>query len=142
MSSLPEILKTKQNAFEASFQFSTDHIQFLENICCSWNPSLRIRFLIRVAGDIVAVKIMESLHEVVEEIEEEYQILRDLSSHPNLPKFHGVYLKQDPQTEDQFWIAMEVCNLFILRRMKGKRLTLLAQGSDWSSRGKREGLSN
>ena len=51
---------------------------------------------------------MESIHEVVEEIEEEFQILRDLSSHPNLPKFHGIYLKQDPQTEDQFWIAMEV----------------------------------
>ena len=51
---------------------------------------------------------MESIHEVVEEIEEEFQILRDLSSHPNLPEFHGIYLKQDPQTEDQFWIAMEV----------------------------------
>ena len=50
---------------------------------------------------------MESIHEVVEEIEEEFQILRDLSSHPNLPEFHGIYLKQDPQTEDQFWIAME-----------------------------------
>ena len=60
------------------------------------------------AGEVVAVKIMESIHEVVEEIEEEFQILRDLSSHPNLPKFHGIYLKQDPQTEDQFWIAMEV----------------------------------
>ena len=57
---------------------------------------------------MVAVKIMESIHEVVEELEEEFQILRDLSSHPNLPKFHGIYLKQDPQTEDQFWIAIEV----------------------------------
>ncbi len=57
---------------------------------------------------MVAVKIMESIHEVVEEIEEEYLILRDLSDHPNLPTFHGLYLQQDPQGEDQLWIAMEV----------------------------------
>ncbi len=54
------------------------------------------------------MKIMESIHEVVEGIEEEFLVLRDLSSHPNLPAFHGIYLKQDPQSEDQFWIAMEV----------------------------------
>ena len=59
-------------------------------------------------GEHVAVKIMESIHEVVEEVEEEYVVLRDLGGHENLPIFHGIYLKLDPQGEDQVWIAMEV----------------------------------
>ena len=58
--------------------------------------------------EIVAVKIMESIHEVVEEIEEEYRVLRDLGNHANIPQFYGLFLKQDPQEEDQLWIAMEV----------------------------------
>ena len=69
--------------------------------------------LLAVTGDLVAVKIMESVHEVVEEVEEEYLVLRDLGGHGNLPAFHGIYLKLDPQGEDQIWIAMEVgvlCN--------------------------------
>jgi myosin-3 len=61
-----------------------------------------------VLGNFVAIKILESINEVVEEIEEEYQVLRDLGSHPNIPDFHGLFLKQDPTTEDQLWIAMEV----------------------------------
>ncbi|KAK2170162.1 hypothetical protein LSH36_4g17098 [Paralvinella palmiformis] len=61
-------------------------------------------------GHVVAIKILETLHEVVEEIEEEYQVLRDLSNHPNLPLFYGLYLKQDPQADDQLWIAMELCS--------------------------------
>lgn len=64
-----------------------------------------------MADELVAVKIMESIKEVVEEIEEEYQILRDLGDHPNIPKFYGLFLKQDPQEEDQLWIAMEVSSI-------------------------------
>ncbi|XP_064598215.1 myosin-IIIb-like isoform X2 [Liolophura sinensis] len=58
----------------------------------------------------VAIKVMESVHEVIEEIEEEYVILRDLGNHPNMPKFHGLYLKCDPKGEDQVWLVMELCN--------------------------------
>ncbi|XP_021363732.1 myosin-IIIb-like isoform X9 [Mizuhopecten yessoensis] len=61
-------------------------------------------------GEIVAVKILEAIHELIEEIEEEYVILRDLGNHPNMPKFHGIYLRQSEfRGEDQLWIAMELC---------------------------------
>ncbi|XP_041374247.1 myosin-IIIb-like [Gigantopelta aegis] len=60
-------------------------------------------------GECAAVKVMESIHEVVEEIEEEYLVLRDLSNHPNIPQFHGIYIKQDTSSEDQIWLVMEMC---------------------------------
>ena len=56
----------------------------------------------------MAVKILESVHEVIEEIEEEYKVLKALGKHRNLTEFKGIYLKQDPQAEDQVWIAMQV----------------------------------
>ena len=56
-----------------------------------------------------AVKIMESINEVVEEIEEEYLILNELSNHPNLPKFFGAYMKKGNE-EDQLWLVMELCS--------------------------------
>jgi len=59
----------------------------------------------------VAVKIMGSVHEIVEEIEVEFLVLRDLSSHPNMPKFHGLYLERRLKYDDQLWIAMEVLYL-------------------------------
>lgn len=60
-------------------------------------------------GHLAAVKVMESINEVVEEIEEEYLILRDLSNHPNLPKFFGIFMKRCPE-EDQIWLVLELCN--------------------------------
>ncbi|XP_033727991.1 LOW QUALITY PROTEIN: myosin-IIIb-like [Pecten maximus] len=61
-------------------------------------------------GEIVAVKILEAIHELIEEIEEEYVILRDLGNHPNMPKFHGLYLHQSEfRGEDQLWMVMELC---------------------------------
>lgn len=61
------------------------------------------------SGDYAAVKIMESINEVIEEIEEEYMILRDLSNHPNLPKFFGIFLKRYNE-EDQLWLVIELCS--------------------------------
>ncbi|XP_064105759.1 myosin-IIIb-like isoform X3 [Macrobrachium nipponense] len=61
-------------------------------------------------GQSVAIKIMENIGENLEEIEEEYLILKDLSLHPNLPAFHGIFLKKGPKMEeDQAWIVMELC---------------------------------
>ncbi|XP_071534803.1 myosin-IIIb-like isoform X6 [Panulirus ornatus] len=58
----------------------------------------------------VAIKIMENIGENLEEIEEEYLILRDLSLHPNLPAFHGIFLRRgSKQEEDQAWLVMELC---------------------------------
>ena len=59
-------------------------------------------------GEPAAVKVMESIHEVLEEIEEEYLVLRDLSDHPNIPEFYGIFIKQDTASEDQIWLVMEV----------------------------------
>ncbi|XP_069984382.1 myosin-IIIb isoform X7 [Penaeus vannamei] len=61
-------------------------------------------------GGMVGIKIMENIGENLEEIEEEFLILRDLSLHPNLPAFHGIFLKRgNKQEEDQAWLVMELC---------------------------------
>lgn len=60
-------------------------------------------------GQYAAVKVMESINEVIEEIEEEYLILRDLSNHPNLPKFFGIFMKKYNE-EDQLWLVLELCS--------------------------------
>ncbi|XP_076374166.1 myosin-IIIb-like isoform X1 [Tachypleus tridentatus] len=60
---------------------------------------------------MVAVKIMENIADSVEEIEEEYLVLRDLCLHPNIPMFNGLYLKPGTQREeDQLWFVMELCS--------------------------------
>ncbi|XP_066603378.1 myosin-IIIb-like isoform X2 [Prorops nasuta] len=73
-------------------------------------------------GSRVAIKIMENVADNIEEIEEEYLVLRDLSSHPNIPLFHGLFLKKSTsgQEEDQLWFVMELCT--------GGSVTDLVQG--------------
>ena len=54
---------------------------------------------------------MESINEVIEEIEEEYLVLKELTNHPNLPEFYGIYLnKQIQQDEYQVWFVLELCS--------------------------------
>jgi myosin-3 len=63
------------------------------------------------SGELAAAKVMESINEVIEEIEEEYRILKELSSHPNLPKFHGIFSKKShDNNEEQIWLCMELCS--------------------------------
>jgi myosin-3 len=67
----------------------------------------------RNPGDYAAVKVMESINEVIEEIEEEYRILKELSYHPNLPKFYGIYFKSTGDAvgeEEQLWLVLELCS--------------------------------
>ncbi|XP_069672444.1 myosin-IIIb-like isoform X3 [Periplaneta americana] len=74
-----------------------------------------------VTGHRVAVKILENVADNIEEIEEEYLVLRDLSLHPNIPAFYGLYLRRGPtQEEDQLWFTMELCT--------GGSVTDLVQG--------------
>lgn len=57
----------------------------------------------------MAIKILESITDNLEEIEEEYLVLRDLSQHPNLPTFVGIFLRKGVNFEDdQLWFVMEV----------------------------------
>lgn len=63
----------------------------------------------RSTGKKVAIKILESITDNLEEIEEEYLVLRDLSQHPNLPTFVGMFLRKGVCFEDdQLWFVMEV----------------------------------
>jgi len=61
------------------------------------------------SGQLAAVKILESIHEVIEEIEIEYKILNDFNDHVNMPHFYGLYLKKGQTgADDQLWMVMEV----------------------------------
>lgn len=58
----------------------------------------------------VAIKILETITDNLEEIEEEFLVLRDLSQHPNLPTFNGIFLRRGfCMEDDQLWFVMEVC---------------------------------
>ncbi|XP_068982765.1 myosin-IIIb-like isoform X2 [Bombus flavifrons] len=83
------------------------------------------------SGNKVAIKILENVADNIEEIEEEYLVLRDLSHHPNIPLFRGLFLKRAKpgQEEDQLWFVMELCtggsvtDLVQGLKRKGRRLT-------------------
>ncbi|XP_014215430.1 neither inactivation nor afterpotential protein C isoform X2 [Copidosoma floridanum] len=63
------------------------------------------------AGKKVAIKIQKLTPETQPLIVEEYRVLRDFSTHPNLPEFYGVYRKSSgKKTEyDQIWFILELC---------------------------------
>lgn len=59
------------------------------------------------------LQILENIAENIEEIEEEFLVFRDLSSHPNIPEFFGLFLKRGVSSDDdQIWFVMEVCSKF------------------------------
>lgn len=60
------------------------------------------------------LQILENIAENIEEIEEEFLVFRDLSSHPNIPEFFGLFLKRGASSDDdQIWFVMEVRGTFI-----------------------------
>uniref|UniRef100_A0A8C8RW23 Myosin IIIA n=1 Tax=Pelusios castaneus TaxID=367368 RepID=A0A8C8RW23_9SAUR len=61
-------------------------------------------------GSKAAVKILDPVHDIDEEIEAEYNILKDLSDHPNVVKFYGMYYKKDEKNGEQLWLVLELCN--------------------------------
>ncbi|CAH2050292.1 unnamed protein product, partial [Iphiclides podalirius] len=82
------------------------------------------------SGRRVAVKILENIAENIEEIEEEFLVFRDLSSHPNIPEFFGLFLKRGISSDDdQIWFVMELCtggsvtDLCAGMRSRGKNIT-------------------
>lgn len=81
------------------------------------------------SGQSVAVKVMEQIADNIEEIEEEFLVLRDLCIHPNIPAFHGLYLKKHAtkREEDQLWFVMEVsahCPFSFVETTKLKRIRI------------------
>ncbi|TRY58515.1 hypothetical protein DNTS_004926 [Danionella cerebrum] len=71
-------------------------------------------------GSKAAVKILDPIHDIDEEIEAEYNILKALSDHPNVVKFFGMFFKKDVKNGDQLWLVLELCN--------GGSVTDLAKG--------------
>uniref|UniRef100_A0A3P9LR03 non-specific serine/threonine protein kinase n=1 Tax=Oryzias latipes TaxID=8090 RepID=A0A3P9LR03_ORYLA len=71
-------------------------------------------------GSKAAVKILDPIHDIDEEIEAEYNILKALSDHPNVVKFFGMFYKKDLKCGDQLWLVLELCN--------GGSVTDLAKG--------------
>ncbi|CAL8370153.1 unnamed protein product [Arctogadus glacialis] len=61
-------------------------------------------------GSEAAVKVLDPVNDVDEEIEAEYNILRSLSNHPNVVKFYGMFYKTDPIAGGQLWLVLELCN--------------------------------
>ncbi|XP_031437976.1 myosin-IIIb-like isoform X2 [Clupea harengus] len=71
-------------------------------------------------GSQAAVKVLDPINDVDEEIEAEYTILRSLSNHPNVVKFFGMFYKTDNLSGGQLWLVLELCN--------GGSVTELAKG--------------
>ena len=64
------------------------------------------------SGEMAAVKVIDSVHEKVEEILPEIEVLRKHSQHPNIAGFYGAFIKKDPKKQDQLWLIMEVQYIF------------------------------
>ncbi|KAL2085689.1 hypothetical protein ACEWY4_019009 [Coilia grayii] len=59
-------------------------------------------------GSKAAVKILDPIHDIDEEIEAEYNILKALSDHSNVVKFFGMFYKKDVKNGDQLWLVLEL----------------------------------
>uniref|UniRef100_A0A8D0GXW8 non-specific serine/threonine protein kinase n=1 Tax=Sphenodon punctatus TaxID=8508 RepID=A0A8D0GXW8_SPHPU len=61
-------------------------------------------------GSLAAVKILDPINDVDEEIEAEYNILQFLPNHPNVVKFYGMFYNADQYVGGQLWLVLELCN--------------------------------
>ncbi|XP_045154975.1 myosin-IIIb isoform X1 [Echinops telfairi] len=61
-------------------------------------------------GSLAAVKILDPISDMDEEIEAEYNILQFLPNHPNVVKFYGMFYKADRCVGGQLWLVLELCN--------------------------------
>ncbi|XP_029140557.1 myosin-IIIb, partial [Protobothrops mucrosquamatus] len=61
-------------------------------------------------GSLAAVKILDPINDMDEEIEAEYNILQFLPNHPNVVKFYGMFYKADRYVGGQLWLVLELCN--------------------------------
>ncbi|KAG2459575.1 MYO3A protein, partial [Polypterus senegalus] len=61
----------------------------------------------RKDGSQAAVKVLDPINDVDEEIEAEYNILQSLPNHPNVVKFYGMFYKADGLAGGQLWLVLE-----------------------------------
>ncbi|MBN3277259.1 MYO3A protein, partial [Polyodon spathula] len=64
----------------------------------------------KINGSKAAVKVLDPIHDIDEEIEAEYNILRALSDHSNVVKFYGMFYRKDAKIGDQLWLVLELCD--------------------------------
>ncbi|XP_043920489.1 myosin-IIIa [Protopterus annectens] len=67
------------------------------------------KVLNKINGSKAAVKVLDPVHDIDEEIETEYNILKNLSDHLNVVKFYGMYYKKDVKNGDRLWLVLELC---------------------------------
>ncbi len=61
-----------------------------------------------MAGDIVAIKVMEAVLDKEEDIKAELNVFQHHAHHPNIVNFFGAFIKKNEMTDDHIWIVMEV----------------------------------
>ena len=59
-------------------------------------------------GQKAAVKILDLINDIDEEIETEYNILKVLSETPNVVKFYVMYFKKDKINGNELWLVLEL----------------------------------
>uniref|UniRef100_A0A1B6C2U7 Protein kinase domain-containing protein n=1 Tax=Clastoptera arizonana TaxID=38151 RepID=A0A1B6C2U7_9HEMI len=88
----------------------TDRYQLVEHLGSGVSADVYVATDNQSGGKKVAIKIQKLSSDVLENIQDEFRILRDLSSHPNLPDFYGVYLKKGKAGKpDELWFVMQLC---------------------------------
>uniref|UniRef100_UPI00358F29BB myosin-IIIa n=1 Tax=Myxine glutinosa TaxID=7769 RepID=UPI00358F29BB len=64
----------------------------------------------RQNGTNAAIKILDPINEIDEDIEAEYSILQSLPQHPNVVTFYGIFHKRDSLSREQLWLVLELCD--------------------------------
>ncbi|XP_069791758.1 myosin-IIIb-like isoform X5 [Narcine bancroftii] len=64
----------------------------------------------KLDGSQAAVKVLDAVSAVDEELEAEYSILQSLTSHPNVVRFYGMFYKTDLKCGGHLWLVLELCN--------------------------------
>ncbi|GAB5575730.1 myosin-IIIb isoform X2 [Prionailurus iriomotensis] len=75
-------------------------------------------------GSLAAVKVLDPISDMDEEIEAEYNILQFLPNHPNVVKFYGMFYKPDHCVGGQLWLVLELNSLLC----NGGSVTELVKG--------------
>lgn len=71
----------------------------------------------KITGEIAAAKVIDSIHEKIEEVLPELDILKKYASHPNIANFYGAFINVDTKRHDQLWLVMEVGEIFTFLKL-------------------------